>query len=354
MLFLPPEAEFTMASRVAWIAGVIALTLATLALAPTGVAANERETAGPALRVVCTTGMIGDMVREIGGERVEVSVLMGEGVDPHLYKATRSDIALLAGADVAFYNGLLLEGKMTDTLVRIASSGKRVVALTERIGEDRLLEPNGADEHADPHVWMDPAIWASGIDVVRDALIAADPTGKDRFVAGATAYAARLASLDAYASSVLESVPAGSRVLVTAHDAFGYFGRAYGFDVKGIQGISTESEAGVRDVERLVDLLVVRKIPAVFVESTVSERGVRALVSGAQARGHTVSVGGQLFSDAMGKPGTWEGTYLGMIEHNVNTIATALGGSVPEGGFRKAAMIEPREMPVESPTSDGE
>lgn len=307
------------------------------------------------LRVVCTTGMIGDMVREVGGERVAVTVLMGEGVDPHLFKATRSDVALLASADVVFYNGLLLEGKMTDTLVRIASSGKRVVALTERLAEEQLLEPEGASGHADPHVWMDPTTWATGVQVVRETLAAADPQGADRYMAGAAAYAARIAALDAYARKVLGTVPEPARVLVSAHDAFGYFGRAYGFEVKGIQGISTESEAGVRDVERLVELLVARRIPAVFVESTVSERGVRALVSGAEARGHAVKVGGELYSDAMGRAGTWEGTYLGMIEHNVNTIAGALGGVVPEGGFRKAAALSPLEADLSgSAVSDGE
>lgn len=326
---------------------LVAMAFAVVTLVQGGVvpgAGSESpraEGSAVALRVVCTTGMIGDMVREVGGERVEVTVLMGAGVDPHLYKATRSDVAALTGADVVFYNGLLLEGKMTDTLVRIATSGKRVVALTERLAEDRLLEPDGAEGHADPHVWMDPAAWATGVDVVRDALATADPEGADRFASGAAAYSARLASLDAYARGVLDSVEPTARVLVTAHDAFGYFGRAYGFEVKGIQGISTESEAGVRDVERLVDLLVSRGIPAVFVESTVSERGVRALVSGAQARGHSVRVGGELFSDAMGKAGTWEGTYLGMIDHNVNTIARALGGTVPEGGFRKSATTVP-------------
>lgn len=322
-------------AAVAWVPGV-----ARAGSGPEPEARVGREGAA-ALRVVCTTGMIGDMVREVGGERVEVTVLMGAGVDPHLYKATRSDVAALAGADVVLYNGLLLEGKMTDTLVRVATSGKRVVALTERLAEDRLLEPDGAEGHADPHVWMDPALWATGVDVVRDTLAAADPEGTDLYRSGAAAYSARLAALDAYARGVLASVEPSARVLVTAHDAFGYFGRAYGFEVKGIQGISTESEAGVRDVERLVDLLVSRGIPAVFVESTVSERGVRALVSGAQARGHSVSVGGELFSDAMGKAGTWEGTYLGMIDHNVNTIARALGGTVPEGGFRKSATTAP-------------
>lgn len=299
------------------------------------------EAARPPLRVVCTTGMIGDMVRAVGGDRVDVTVLMGDGVDPHLYKATRTDVAALAGADLSFYNGLLLEGKMTDTLVRIASSGRRVVALTERLDEEQLLHPNGAEGHPDPHVWMDPVSWATGIDVVREALTNADASGAGSFATNAEAYRARLDALDAYAKRVLATVPEHARMLVTAHDAFGYFGRAYGFEVRGIQGISTESEAGVRDIERLVELLVSRRIPAVFVESTVSERGVRALVAGAAARGLEVHIGGQLYSDAMGRPETWEGTYLGMIEHNINTVVTALGGEIPEGGLRSAPIPVP-------------
>lgn len=329
-----------MARGLEWLARVMLLA----AIGCFGLSACGGEAAGSSrapLRVVCTTGMIGDMVRTVGGDRVEVTVLMGEGVDPHLYKATRSDVAALAGADLCFYNGLLLEGKMSDTLVRIASSGRRVVALSERMQEERLLHPDGAEGHPDPHVWMDPVLWATGIEVVRDALADADASGAAVFTANATAYRARLEALDAYARRTLATVPEHARVLVTAHDAFGYFGRSYGFEVRGIQGISTESEAGVRDIERLVELLVSRRIPAVFVESTVSERGVRALVAGASARAHEVRVGGQLYSDAMGRAGTWEGTYVGMIEHNVNTIVEALGGVVPEGGVRASSAPVP-------------
>lgn len=329
-----------MARGLDWLARVFLLA----AIGCFGLSACGGEAAGSSrvpLRIVCTTGMIGDMVRAVGGDRVEVTVLMGDGVDPHLYKATRSDVAALASADLSFYNGLLLEGKMSDTLVRIASSGRRVVALSERIDEERLLHPDGAEGHPDPHVWMDPALWATGIEVVRDALAEADASGAAEFTANAAAYRARLDALDAYARGALATVPQNARVLVTAHDAFGYFGRSYGFEVRGIQGISTESEAGVRDIERLVEMLVSRRIPAVFVESTVSERGVRALVAGASARGHEVRVGGQLYSDAMGREGTWEGTYVGMIEHNVNTIVEALGGVVPEGGIRASPAPVP-------------
>ena len=286
------------------------------------------------LNVVTTTGMVADLVRTVGGDRVKVSQLMGEGVDPHLYKATRSDMGAMLGADVVFYNGLLLEGKLSDALVRIATSGKPVFAVTELIDEGALLQPDGNEGHFDPHVWMDPRAWTKAVDVVRDKLAQRDPEGAAMFQANAANLQRDIEALDAYAERVLQSVPADRRVLVTAHDAFNYFGRRYGFEVLGIQGVSTESEAGLKQIENLVNLLVTRKIPAVFVESTIPERSVRALIAGAKAKGHAVIIGGELFSDAMGKPGTYEGTYVGMIDHNVTTIARALGADAPPKGFR--------------------
>lgn len=288
---------------------------------------------GPGFTIVATVGMVADIVRAVAGERAEVVGLMGSGIDPHLYKPTRSDVARIMDADVIFYNGLLLEGKMTDALVRAATAGKKVFAVTELLDESFLLEPPEFAGHADPHVWMDPAAWARAVEVVRNELGAYDPAGTAVYGANAARYLQSLQALDAYAVAVLASVPQEQRVLVTAHDAFNYFGRRFGYEVVGIQGISTESEAGVRDVERLVDLLVTRRIGAVFVESTVSERNVRALIAGAEARGHRVVVGGELYSDAMGPDGTYTGTYLGMIDHNVTTIARALGGDAPAGGM---------------------
>ncbi|MEM1330106.1 MAG: zinc ABC transporter substrate-binding protein [Planctomycetota bacterium] len=283
--------------------------------------------------IVATVGMVADVVRSVAGDRADVVGLMGAGVDPHLYKPTRSDVQRLLGADVIFYNGLLLEGKMTDALIRAATSGKKVHAVTELLDEQFLLEPEDFEGLYDPHVWMDPGAWARTVGVVRDKLIEFDPEGEAEYRANAEAYAADLAELDAYATRVLESVPEGQRVLVTAHDAFNYFGRRFGYEVVGIQGISTESEAGVQDIERLVGLLVDNSIGAVFVESTVSDRNISALITGASARGHQVVIGGELFSDAMGDDGTYEGTYIGMIDHNVTTVARALGGDAPERGM---------------------
>ncbi len=284
-------------------------------------------------KVIGTTGMISDVVENIAGERVQVSGLIGPGVDPHLYKATRSDMAKLSRADIVFYNGLLLEGKLTDALIRVATSGKKVHAVTELIDPTYLLQSEKLAGHYDPHVWMDPKAWLKAVEVVEAKLSEFDPSGAPTYQEVSSKYKKKLTELDAYCEQVLQTVPKESRVLITAHDAFNYFGKRYGYEVLGIQGISTESEAGVQDIERLVDILVKRKIKAVFVESTVSQRNIKALIEGAAAQGHRVSIGGELFSDAMGKPGTYEGTYIGMIDHNVTTIVRALGGKAPADGF---------------------
>lgn len=315
-----------------WMMLVLIALISLVASAPSRAASAPVVEVKP-YRIVCTTGMVSDVVRAVAGDRAEVVGLLGEGVDPHLYKPTRTDIAALMGADVIFYNGLLLEGKMTDSLIRAATSGRKVYAVTELLDEGDLLEPDEFEGQYDPHVWMDPIAWAKTIDVVREKLSAHDPEGKQAYDANAEAYRAKVREIAEYAERVLATVPQERRVLITAHDAFNYFGRRFGFEVVGIQGISTESEAGVRHVESLVAMIVSRRINAVFVESTVADRHVRALIAGAKARGHDVVIGGELFSDAMGRPGTYEGTYIGMIDHNVTTIARALGGEAPRRGY---------------------
>lgn len=301
-------------------------------LAPTALRADKAE---PPYTCVATTGMVADIVRNVAGERAEVVALLGSGVDPHLYKLTRSDVAQFMGADVVFYSGLLLEGKMTDALVRVAASGKPVIAVTEKIDEQYLLEPEQFQGHYDPHVWMDPDAWSRAAGVVADSLAdRIDPESAGDYRDNLAAYQARLADLDVYIKQIIGTIPENRRVLITAHDAFNYFGRRYNMEVMGIQGISTESEAGVREIERLVDILVERRVPAVFVETTVPQRSVKALIAGARARGHTVVIGGSLFSDAMGAAGTYEGTYVGMLDHNATTIARALGGVAPERGMQ--------------------
>lgn len=283
------------------------------------------------LKVVATTGMVADIVREVGAERVEVKGLMGPGVDPHLYRQTRSDITALSRADAIFWNGLYLEAQLEDFLHRLAER-RPVYAVAENVPKRLRLSDEEYENQSDPHVWMDPGRWRYAVEAVREALTELSPEHKEGFDERADAYLAELDELDEYAQEVLNSVPEDKRILVTAHDAFGYFGDAYGFEVLGIQGFSTESEAGLSRIESLVDLLVEREIGAIFVESSVSDRNVRALIEGTAARGHLVHIGGELYSDAMGPAGEYEGTWLGMIDHNVSVIARALGGEVPDGG----------------------
>jgi manganese/zinc/iron transport system substrate-binding protein len=309
-----------------------ALLLAGLASFHPGCSDAPASKEGP-YRIVATVGMIADIVREIAGPHAQVDGIIGEGVDPHLYKPTSTDVKAMQSADVVFYNGLLLEGKMTDVLVKLATSGKRVHAVTEGLAEDSGYVLSGADEHHDPHVWMDVKGWIAATKIVEKVLAEFDSANAAIYQANATAYRAKLEALDSYAKTSIASVPETQRVLVTAHDAFRYLSRAYGIEVRGIQGMSTESEAGVKDIEDLVNFLVERKIPAVFVESSVSDKNVGALLEGAAAKGHTVVIGGELYSDAMGAAGTYEGTYLGMIDHNITTITKALGGTAPEKGL---------------------
>jgi manganese/zinc/iron transport system substrate-binding protein len=283
------------------------------------------------LQVVATTGMIADVVAEVGGDRVEVSGLMGPGVDPHLYRQTRSDVIAMTRADAAFWNGLFLEAQLEEFLERLGERSP-VFAVAESVPPEARLANEVYAGQPDPHVWMDPGRWRFVVEAIRDALVELVPEQADVFDANASDYLAELEALDAYAREVIASVPESDRVLVTAHDAFGYFGDAYDFEVLGIQGFSTESEAGLARIESLVDLLVEREIGAIFIETSVSDRNIRALIEGAAARGHDVQVGGVLYSDAMGHIDSYEGTWLGMIDHNVSVIARALGGDVPEGG----------------------
>ncbi|BBO90609.1 manganese transporter [Desulfosarcina ovata subsp. ovata] len=284
------------------------------------------------IRVGATVGMVADIVREVAGDRAEVTNIIGSGVDPHVYSPTRSDVAVLLKSDIIFYSGLLLEGQMSDVLVKI-SRKRPVYAVTELLKADYLLQDKQTGHH-DPHVWMDVGGWIKAVDVVVEAMAGFDPPNAELYHRNAKTYQALLHRLDDYARQAIASIPENQRVLVTAHDAFNYMGRAYGIEVKGIQGISTESEAGLKDINRLVDLLVTRRIPAVFVETSVSDKNVKALIEGAAARGHRVTIGGNLFSDAMGSPGTYEGSYVGMIDHNATLISRALGGQAPAGGMQ--------------------
>ena len=288
-------------------------------------------------RAAATVGMIADIVAEVAGEKAQVTSIIGTGVDPHLFNPTRSDVAVLMRSDIIFYNGLLLEGQMSDILVKIARR-RPVFAVTEELKESYLIHDE-ATNHFDPHVWMDVQGWMKAVEVVRDALASFDPENADYYTTNCKAYLGQLEKLDKYARAVIGSIPEKQRIMITAHDAFSYLGRAYGIEVMGIQGLSTESEAGLKDINRVVSELVQRKIPAVFVETSVSDKNVKALIEGAQSRGHKVVIGGALFSDAMGKSGSYEGTYIGMIDNNVTLIARALGGNAPAKGMQGKLSI---------------
>jgi manganese/zinc/iron transport system substrate-binding protein len=302
------------------------LTLAAAGLVARPSFAQER------LTVVASTGMIADAARRVGGEAVEVRALMGPGVDPHSYRQTRSDIVAMSRADIVLWHGLYLEAQMEEFLLKLGRR-RNVVAVGEAVPEAELIGHEDYSGKFDPHVWMVPELWVHVVRAVRDALSDVAPDQAEVFATNAEVYIAEIKRLGDYANGVLQTVPEPTRVLLTAHDAFGYFGRAYGYEVLGIQGISTESEAGLNRIRTLVDMLVERDIGAVFIETSVSDRNIRALVEGAAAKGHEVRIGGELFSDAMGEPGTYEGTYLGMIDHNATVIAAALGGQVPERGM---------------------
>jgi len=275
------------------------------------------------LNIVCTTGMVADLAQRIGADRAEVKGLMGPGVDPHYYKASQGDLKKLSQADIIFYNGLYLEGKMEDIFNKMARS-KKVVAVSANIKKSGLLQPPEFEGHFDPHIWFDVVLWAETIDVVVAALSEADPQGADSFRQNGERYKAELGELHAWVLTQIENVSPSQRVLVTAHDAFGYFGRAYGVEVLGLQGISTVAEYGVNDVTQLVDLISERKIKAIFVESSVPERSIEAVRQGCLERGHQVEIGGTLYSDAMGGVGSGADTYIGMVRSNVETIVGAL------------------------------
>ena len=278
------------------------------------------------LRILATTTVVADLVRQVGGDRVDIACLMAAGVDPHSYKPTPLDADRLANAGLVVASGLHLEGKLAALLERLGRT-KPVVAVGDTLPADRLIAAGG--DQVDPHVWFDPQLWSRAAPAVAEALAAADPAGSDDYHRRAADYAARLADLHARLRTRIETIPADRRVLVTAHDAFRYFGRAYGIEVVGVQGTSTESEAGLGDINRLVELVVTRGIPAVFVETSVSDRDLAALREGARARGHEVAIGGRLFSDSLGGPGSGGETLEEALAANVEAIVAGLGGAAP-------------------------
>lgn len=308
---------------------LIASALVTVGAVATGVAFTSNPMAADEAKkptVTATVGMIADVTRNIGGEHIRVNSLMGPGIDPHVYKPSAGDIIALGDADLILYGGLHLEGRMSETFGKISDSGtKPVIAVSESVPEEHLIVV-GEGPTWDPHVWFDVSLWRIVAETITEVLITTFPAHEDAFAENAERYLAQLDELDAWIFEQVGRVPESQRVVVTAHDAFSYFGRRYGFEVRGLQGLSTASEAGAGDVQELADFLVEREIRAMFVESSVPPSTIRAVQAASRAQGWDVAIGGELYADAMGEEGTRDGTYIGMVRHNVNTIVTALLG----------------------------
>jgi manganese/zinc/iron transport system substrate-binding protein len=300
---------------------LLLLVLLILGISACGGSATSGENGK--LQVVATTGQIADAARIIGGEHADVAGLMGPGIDPHLYVASEGDVDLLQQADIIFYNGLFLEAQMAEVMEQLGER-KTVTAVAGQIDPAGLLDWAQYADQYDPHVWFDVALWSQAVEAVRDTYVEADPENAADYQANAEAYLAELAELDAYVQEQAERVPTEKRVLITAHDAFHYFGRAYGFDVRGLQGISTATEAGTADVRDLATFIVEHEIPAIFVETSVPVRNIEALQAAVADRGFEVEIGGHLFSDALGDAESGGETYIKMVQHNIDTIVAAL------------------------------
>ena len=286
---------------------------------------QETSTGDDKLQIVATTGMIGDAVAIIAGDKAEVTVLMGPGVDPHLYKATQGDLNALRSGDIIFYNGLHLEGKMQEVFDRLATT-KKVFPVAAGIPESKLrtvAQVNGISTH-DPHIWFDVQLWMLAVAEIGKQLSASDPTNAAFYATQTTKYLEQLAALDVFVKEKMSAIPETHRTLITSHDAFGYFGAAYGIRVKGLQGISTAAEFGLKDITDMVNMIIAEDIKAVFVESSVSEKSIQAVIEGCHQKNHNIKAGGTLYSDAMGAAGTPEGNYIGMVTHNVEVIYAAL------------------------------
>lgn len=284
---------------------------------------DSARVGGGKLRVVATTNIVADAVRSIAGDKVELSSLMGAGVDPHVYRATKGDIDRLNQADVVFYNGLHLEAKLSDILDKMSRS-KTVAALSDNVPDSAIRYVDSLGHTPDPHIWFDVELWSHAIRQITLTLSSVDTANRVSYESRTSALIDSMKALHEWVIKQVSSIDESSRVLVTAHDAFEYFGRAYDIDVRGLQGISTVTEAGLYDITHMIDTIVSRKIKAVFVESSVSRKSIEAVVEGCRSKHHEVSIGGQLYSDAMGAAGTAEGTYIGMVRYNVTTIVEAL------------------------------
>lgn len=322
--------KYLLISSIAIVAAVVGISLSVLVQTNNGDSDNMGLTDAELsainsekIMITTTTNVITDLVENIGGDHVSVTGLMGPGIDPHLYRPSASDVKKLQDADIVFYNGLDLEGKMGDVFVKIGREGTAVWAVSENIPHESLLSLDATD-HFDPHIWWDAKLWMEAAKVVAMGLSEYDPENSKTYEANLEEYLTRLTVLNTYSLEEMRSIPDAQRVLVTAHDAFQYFGHAYGLEEMAIQGWSTDSEAGIREIQNLSDEIAERKIKAVFVETSISPATIEALTAAVQDKGHDVIIGGELFSDAIGEKGTDEGTYIGAFTHNVDTIVGIL------------------------------
>lgn len=301
---------------------LVAMIIMILALAYTGCAKEEKVDDGK-LSVITTTTMLADLAKEIGGEHVYAEALMGPGIDPHLYNASAGDVGKMTDADLVVYNGLHLEGKMGEIFENLKGGDKAIVEIVEGIDEESLVTDIATGAH-DPHIWFNVQLWNEMSVNLYNGLVELDPDNEATYTANYKAYKKELDTLDSYIRTKIEEVPTDKRILVTAHDAFSYFGEAYGFEVLGLQGISTTSEAGTSDVTELATFIVEKEIKAVFVESSVPKKNVEALQEAVAAQGFDVEIGGELYSDSLGSPGTEAETFIGTVTENVDTIVNAL------------------------------
>lgn len=292
------------------------------------------DSGGGKLNIVTTTAMVSDIVTAVAGDRGVVTGLIKGDRDPHMFTTGNNDVKNMFAADAVFYTGLMLEGRMADDFASVGRKGKPVFPVTEGLDRENLREPPEFEGHWDPHVWMDVELWSECVGHVAKELGTLDTSSSEDYQARADEYRKQLTELDGYIKKVIATIPEEQRFLVTAHDAFGYFAQAYGIEVKAIQGISTDSQAAISDINSLVDFIVENKVPAIFVESSVSQKNIEAVIEGCASRGWTLKVGAELYSDAMGASGTYEGTYIGMMDHNATRIARALGGEAPEKGWQ--------------------
>lgn len=305
--------------KIRFITFILVLALLIVACAPNA----DQKSESDKYKVVATTTMLADLARVIGGDFVQVDGLMGPGIDPHLYKASAGNVTLMQDADMVVYSGLHLEGKMGDIFENLRNSKKRIVMIAEGLSEDRLITDEASGAH-DPHIWFDVLLWKDASKNLYDGLVALDPDHKDVYTKNYESYLKELDDLDAYVKKQIGLLPEDKRILITAHDAFEYFGKAYDLQVMGLQGISTASEAGTGDVKALADFIVNKQIKAIFVESSVPKKNVEALQEAVKAQGFNVEIGGELYSDSLGTEGTEASTYIGTVKANVDTIVGAL------------------------------